>query len=578
MPRSLRALGGAAVAASLVLVTGCAPPDGPPTDEAVEAPRFPATNRPEVRGAHGAVSGGHPLAAAAGYEMLRRGGNATDAVIAMAGVLAVVRPHMNGVGGDAFGLFYDPGSGGVEALNGSGRAGRLATREFFLERELEEIPATGPLSVSVPGAVAAWMDALDRYGTMEPAEVLAPAIDYARSGFPVTTRLRQDFEAQSGDLSEAGRAQYLPGGEPPPAGSLLRNEALASTLERVAEEGKAGFYEGPVAERIGAFMEERGGYLRAGDLAEHESTWVTPLSGTYQGYRLHVLPPNTQGMAQIQLTEMARSFDMKEMGHNTSSYLHTLIELKKIAFADRDRWVADRTMAEIPTDSLLDPGYLERRAGLVDPRTAAEEVPPGIGAPSGAGGTEGMDDSGDTVYLTAVDPDGNAVSWIQSLFHGFGSGVFDPETGILFQNRGALFTLDDDHPNVVAPGKRPYHTLTPLLATRDGELGFTLGTPGGDSQTQSLLQIMNNVMLFGMTPQEAIEAPRFRSYGGTRVAVEDRTSPQVRRELEERGHDLRVIHGWTATFGGAHMIFRDPATGTLVAAADPRREGYSLAW
>ncbi len=552
--------------------------EGPPPGEEAELPRFPATNRPEVRGPHGAVSAGHPLAAAAGYEMLRRGGNATDAAVAMAAVLAVVRPHMNGVGGDAFGLFYDPETGEVHALNGSGRSGVLATPDFFRERGHDEIPSTGPLSISVPGAVDAWMSALRRFGTMSRAEVLAPAIDYARNGFPVTTRLREDFEAQSDDLDEAGRAQYLPGGEPPPAGSLLTNEALAETLEAVVRNGAVGFYASPVAERIGDFIEEKGGYLREIDLGRHTSTWVEPLSSEYLGYRLFVLPPNTQGMAQLQLAEMAKSFELGEMGHNTSSYLHTLIELKKIAFADRDRWVADPAVADLPMDSLLDPGYLDRRAGLVDPDRAATDVQSGIGSPSEAGGSEGMDDSGDTVYLTAVDSAGNAVSWIQSLFHGFGSGVFDPETGILFQNRGALFTLDEDHPNVLEPNKRPYHTLTPLMALRGSELGFTMGTPGGDSQTQSLLQIMNNLFIFGMTPQEAVEAPRFRSYGGNSVAVEDRIAPSVRRELEARGHELRVVHGWTATFGGAHMIFVDPESGTLTAAADPRREGYSLAY
>jgi len=561
----------------LLLAPACAP--GGDGGSPPQPPEFPATNRPEVRGATGAVSAGHPLAVAAGYHVLRRGGNATDAVVAMAGVLAVVRPHMNGVGGDAFALFYDGESGEVTALNGSGRAGEMATREFFLERGHEEIPETGPLSVSVPGAVAAWLDALERHGTMERAEVLEYAVGYARDGFPVSSRLRRDFRAQSGELDEAGRALYLPGGQPPPAGSLLRNPALASTLERVAREGEDGFYGGPVARRIDAFFRQNGGYLRAGDLAAHTSTWVDPLTADYAGHRLHVLPPNTQGIAQLQLVEMAKSFELKEMGQNTSSYLHTLIELKKLAFADRNRWVADPAHAEIPLERLLDPSYLAERAGRVDPRGAAGDVPPGIGGVAeGDGAGAGMDDGGDTVYITAVDRWGNAVSWIQSLFHGFGSGVFDPETGILFQNRGALFTLEPDHPNVVAPGKRPYHTLTPLLATREGDLGFTLGTPGGDSQTQSLLQIMNNHLLFGMTPQAAIEAPRFRSYPGRSVAVEDRISPQVRAELESLGHEVRVIQGWTATFGGAHMIRLDPETGTLIAAADPRREGYSLAY
>lgn len=560
-----------------LVVAACGPAsdDAPPAD----LPEFPPANRPEVRGTAGAVSAGHPLAAAAGYDVLRRGGNAVDAVVAMAGVLAVVRPHMNGIGGDAFALFYDGDSGEVEALNGSGRAGALATPEFFGDSGHEEIPETGPLAVSVPGAVAAWLDALERHGTMERGEVLQYAIRYARDGFPVTNRLRRDFRNQSGELDEAGRALYLPGGSPPPAGSVLRNPGLASTLERIAREGRDGFYDGPVAERIGRFMKEKGGYLRSGDLKDHQSTWVEPLSADYLGHRLHVLPPNTQGLAQLQVASMAKHFDLKEMGHNTSSYLHTLIELKKLAFADRDRWVADPEHVEIPVDRLLDPAYLEDRAGQVSMERAAPEVAPGFestGAVEGA--AEGLDDSGDTVYLTAVDRWGNGVSWIQSLFHGFGSGVFDPETGILFQNRGALFSLEAGHPNVVAPGKRPYHTLTPLLATRDGDLAFTLGTPGGDGQVQILIQIMNNLLLFGMAPQEALEAPRFRSFDSVSVAVEDRIAPAVRQELEARGHALRVVSGWTPTFGGAHMIRVVAGEGTLVAAAGPRREGYSLAY
>jgi gamma-glutamyltranspeptidase/glutathione hydrolase len=365
-------------------------------------------------------------------------------------------------------------------------------------------------------------------------------------------------------------------------GSLLRNPALAETLERIARDGKPGFYQGPVAEDLTSFLEAEGGDLRADDFADHTSTWVEPLSGSYLGYRLLVMPPNSQGVAQLMYTEMAKHQPLEEMGQNTPSYLHTLIELKKLAFADRDRWVADPEYAEIPLDRLLDPERLARRAELVDPRAAASEVEPGVtGEESAAvvGPAEGADDFGDTVYLTAVDRWGNAVSWIQSLYSGFGSGLVEPETGVLLQNRGALFTMEEGHPNQVAPGKRPYHTLTPLMALReDGSLGFTLGTPGGDSQTQSLLQIMNNLLLFGMLPQEAIEAPRLRGYEGLEVAVEDRIPVDVRDALGALGHRLRVVHGWTATFGGAQMIFVDPRSGTLVVASDPRREAYGLAY
>lgn len=590
---------GVAVAATF---GGCAPPSDDPdaadgSDPAATV--FPATNRPDVRGTRGAVAAGHPLAAAAGIDVLRRGGNATDAALAMAGVLAVARPHMNGVGGDAFALFYDGESGEVHALNGSGRAGAKAEPSFFRERGYDAVPETGPMSVSVPGAVAAWVDAHSRFGSLPLDELLAPAIDYAHDGFPVSTRLASDFEAQGSALNEPGKALYLPGGDAPPVGSLLRNPALAATLRAVAQGGRTAFYEGATAERLATFVDSAGGALTADDFRSHESTWVEPLSGEYLGARLHVLPPNTQGIAQLALAGMAARRPLKEMGRNSAEYLHTLIELKKLAFADRDQWAADPDFAEIPVDDLLAPGYLADRAEQVDPGAAAVVVEPGIrygagraapsresprsalsaGAPAGARASLALDDGGDTVYLTAVDQWGNAVSWIQSLFHGFGSGLLEPVTGVVLHNRGSLHTLDEGHPNVVAPSKRPYHTLTPLLATSpDGALAFTLGTPGGDSQVQSLTQIVNNLRLFGMSPQAAVEAPRFRSYGGLAVAIEDRVDADVLAALAALGHEVQVVHGWTATFGGAQMIVIDHEHGTLTAAADPRREAYALAY
>lgn len=597
-----------AVGVAVVVASGgCAPSsDGPGASDAAASDAdasdpatavFPATNRPDVRGTRGAVSAGHPLAAVAGIDVLRRGGNATDAALAMAGVLAVVRPHMNGVGGDAFALFYDGESGEVQALNGSGGAGALAEPSFFRDRGHDAVPETGPMSVSVPGAVAAWADAHSRFGSLPLEELLAPAIGYAQDGFPVSTRLASDFEAQGSALNEPGMALYLPGGGAPPVGSLLRNPALAATLRAVAEDGSTAFYEGATAERLAAFVDSAGGTLTADDFRSHESTWVEPLSGEYLGARLHVLPPNTQGIAQLALAGMAARHPLEEMGRNSAEYLHTLIELKKLAFADRDQWAADPDFADIPVDDLLAASYLADRAKQVDPAAAAVEVKPGIRhaadgtAPSretprsaqsegaSAGSRASLDDGGDTVYLTAVDQWGNAVSWIQSLFHGFGSGLLEPVTGVVLHNRGSLHTLEEGHPNVVAPGKRPYHTLTPLLATTpDGALAFTMGTPGGDSQVQSLTQIVNNLRLFGMSPQAAIEAPRFRSYGGLEVAVEDRVDADVLAALGALGHEVRVVHGWTATFGGAQMIVVDPEHGTMTAAADPRREAYALAY
>jgi gamma-glutamyltranspeptidase/glutathione hydrolase len=568
-----------AVLAAVTGLSACSPAPPPEADDGLGgAPVFPATNRPDVRGTHGAISAGHPLAAAAGLRVLQEGGNAVDAAVTAAAVLAVVRPHMNGIGGDAFALILEAETGTVHGLNGSGRAGALAERTFFTDQELAEVPQNGAMSISVPGAVAAWADALARFGTWSLADVLAPAIGYARDGFPVSTRLASDFRAQSGALNEAGLAQFLPGGEPPAVGSLLRNPALAETLERIARSGKSGYYTGPVAEHLTGFIESEGGYLRAPDLASHTSTWVDPVSRPYMGQDMHVLPPNTQGVAQLALFGLEEAADVTSLGPDTPEYLHTLIELKKLAFADRNAWVADPGFYPVPVDAMLDRAYLGERAGMVNPSRAAEQVETGITPDVVASGPEGMDDSGDTVFLTVVDAQGNAVSWIQSLFAGFGSGLFEPETGVMLHNRGALFTLEEGHPNVVEPGKRPYHTLTPLLALQDGQLAFTLGTPGGDSQVQTIAQIVNNLLAFGMTPQAAIEAPRFRSYAGLRVSIEDRIAPETLAALAALGHELRVVHGWTSTFGGAQMIRREPGSGTLTVASDPRREAYGLAY
>ena len=540
---------------------------------------YASQNRPDVRGQIGAVSAGHPLAAQAGLRVLQDGGNATDAIIAMAGVLAVVRPHMNGIGGDAFGIFYNGETGEVTALNASGRSGALATPEFFAVAELDRIPSIGPLSVSVPGAVAGWIDAHDRYGSMNFAELLSTGIDYARNGFAVSSRLAQDFEEQGQNLNDAGRDLYLPNSNPPKVGSLLRNPQLANSLEIVADQGKEGFYNGSIAQKLSAFITEQGGYLRQGDFASHSSTWVTPLRGDYLNHEFVVMPPNTQGVTQLALFEMAKSHDLASMTQNSADYLHTLVELKKLAFADRDRWVADPNSANVPVDQLLDADYLKDRAQLINMSVAAESAEPGFGDEILAEPNGNRSDAGDTVFITAVDQWGNAVSWIQSNFAGFGSGLLDEATGILLHNRGALFTLETGHPNQIAPDKRPYHTLSPTMALYpSGEFAFTLGTPGGDSQTQTILQITHNMLVFGMTPQQAIEAPRFRSLSGLRLAIEDRVSEEALLDLRQRGHLLNLVEGWTATFGGAHMIHHDPETGVLTAAADPRREAYAIAY
>lgn len=560
------------------LVSACGmSPAGAPAGEP-RSVEFPEANRPDVMGTSGAVSSDHPLASAAGYEILRRGGNAVDAVVTMAAVLAVVRPHMSGVGGDALGLFYDPRTGKVTALDASGRAGSRASREHLLEKGLTGVPETGAYSVTVPGAVSGWQAALDAYGTITLAEALAPAIAYAEDGFPVSARLRADILEAAPRLDEGGRAIYLPDGNPPAVGERLRNPALAKTLRTLAAEGPDAFYQGEIGERIVAFLKERDGFLEMGDLRTHTPSWKEPISIEYLGYRIHALPPSTQGLAQLQQMRLAERFDLVAMGHNSADYLHTLVEVKRLAFADRDRWIADPDFFEVPVGRLLDAEYAAERAALIRGDQALGDVEPGLTSGSAVRTrAESSEDDGDTVYITAVDADGNAVSWIQSLFRSFGSGLVDPVTGIVLHNRGAGFRLDPEHPSALEPGKRPFHTLAPLLAVGNDGTVLTLGTPGGDGQTQTLIQVFHNLALFGMRPQVAVEAARFRS-DPDRLLLEDRIPAEVIADLVARGHGIRVVAGWDRNLGGAQLIIRDRRTGVVTAAADPRREAYAIAY
>jgi len=570
----------------LLLTSGCgAPPDAEegPGNGAKAAPAgTPEPDiRPEVGGMNGAVVSGHPLAAQAGYEVLRQGGNAVDAAVTMAAILAVVRPHMNSVGGDAFALFYDASTGEVTALNASGRSAALATPEFYAEQGLERMPGIGPLSVTVPGAVSAWSAALERYGTLSFSRALQPAIQAARDGFMVSRTLAEDLYNDAARLNEAGQAIYRPGDRPLESGELLRSPALAGTLEQLADQGPGALYGGPIGETLAAFLEAEGSPLRASDFAAHTPEWTTPISIPFQGRVVHTVPPNSQGLVLLQMLGMAEALPLDRRTPNSPELLHELVEIKKLAFADRDRWIADPAFGEVPVDRMLDLDYLRRRAGLIPARAAEEDPEPGFGGELVAlfmGEGEGPTDDGDTVYLMAVDRWGNAVSWIQSLFSSFGSRLVEPTTGVVLQNRGSGFTLQEDHPNRVAPGKRPLHTLMATMVTgEDGSFEMTVGTPGGAGQPQFIAQTLVQALAFGLSPQHSIEAPRFRSGSGAQLAVEARIPAPVRGELERRGHALDVAQGWTANFGNMQMIHRLPS-GMLRTGADMRREGAAMAY
>jgi gamma-glutamyltranspeptidase/glutathione hydrolase len=531
-----------------------------------------AQSRPAVAGIEAAVSSDHPLASAAGADVLRRGGNAVDAAITMAAVLAVVRPHMNGVGGDAFMLMHDARRRTNYALNGSGRAGTKATPAFFASRNLESVPSTDILSVSVPGAVQAWADALERFGTISLADALGPAIRYAEQGFPVSARLAADFREEGrkvGRDPELARI-FMPGGRPPEVGTLLKQPELGATLRAIARDGPSAIYRGEIARKIVAFMEQEQGLLTADDLAKHSSTWEEPISAQYLGREVLAFPPNTQGLTVLQQLAAASHFDVASLGHNTDPYIHTLAGIAAFAYADRDRYIADPAFARVPMDRLMSADHIRMIADSV--RASARAIRPT--PPSGAD----RNGNGDTVYLCVVDKDGNAVSYIQSLFAAFGSGRMVPGTGITLHNRGSLFELDPAHPNIVAPGKRPFHTLSPaMVLNADGSVFMTLGSPGGDGQPQTIVQMLNNVMLFGMTPQEAVDAPRWRYYQNGRITIEPGVAESVLAALAARGHRAETRPPG-AEFGGAQMIMIHPTSKARIAASDFRREAYSVAW
>jgi gamma-glutamyltranspeptidase/glutathione hydrolase len=525
--------------------------------------------RPDVGGIEAAVTSDHVLASAAGMEVLKRGGNAVDAAITMAGVLAVVRPHMNGVGGDNFMLIRLAQTGEIVALNGSGRAGTRATPAFFREKGLTAVPGTGILSVSVPGAVAGWADALKRYGTITLSQALQPAIRYAERGFPVSPRLNADINESKKKVAadpELARI-FLPNGDSPPIGSLLKQPELAQTLKSIAASGPDYVYTGALAKQIAEFMEKEGGLVTAADLAKHRSTWEKPISSTYLGNPVIAFPPNTQGVTLLEALNIAEAADLKPMSRNSADYIHTIVEGAKLAYADRDKYVADPAFVQVPVDRLTSKEYAADLARRLREKLKAND---------GSSNAD-RDGTGDTIFLGVVDKDGNAVSMIQSLFAAFGSGRMVPGTGVTLHNRGSLYVLDTTHAQVIAPGKRPFHTLCPAMVLRpDGSLMMVVGTPGGDGQPQTLVQVITNILQFGLTPQQAVEAPRFRWYGRERLGVEPGIAAEVRDALSKRGHQVQVQEP-SEEFGGAQVILVTPSGGRI-AGADPRREAYAIAW
>jgi gamma-glutamyltranspeptidase/glutathione hydrolase len=494
-----------------------------------------------------------------------------DAAITAAAMLAVARPHMNGVGGDMFLLYYDSATKLTYALNGSGRSGSAKTLVELKDQGLERMPTSGPLSVSVPGAVGAWAEGLRRFGTISFAQALQPAVDLATAGLPVSERLAEDFAAAETKLQnnqEAARI-FLPGGAPPQAGDVLRRPDLANTLRALQENGWEEMYTGSLGNTLANFMREQGGLIMYNDLADYLPEWSLPISVRYQGLEVQAFPPNTQGVTLLQELAMLQALDvdLTTLGHNSADYLHTISEAIRMAFVDRDEEIADPSAMRVTVDDLLAETRINAMASVIAPSGPAPILE-----------IETSEDHPNTVYVIAVDQYGNVVSLIQSLFATFGSGLVVPDTGIVLHNRGSLFRFDEDHPNVFAPRRRPFHTLCPVIILSNDLPWLAIGTPGGDGQTHTITQVLNNIALFEMTPQEAIDAPRLRRLNDGSLAIEDRVPEDVRNALERRGYTVHARSGWTAEFGGAQVVLIDQIAGRRRAGADRRREGWAVAY
>ena len=526
---------------------------------------------------NGMVASSQPLAVQAGVDILKSGGNAIDAAIAVNAVLGVVEPMSCGIGGDLFAIYWDAATKTLHGLNASGRAPYSANISAYRDEGLDAIPARGPLSWSVPGCVDGWEAIRTRFGRLELEHILSPAIEYAQHGFPVSDIIARDWGSSEELLGQwpGTAATFLPNGHAPKPGEVFRNPDLAKTYRRIAEGGRDSFYQGEIAEGISACSSENGGFLSMRDLQDNTPTWDQPVSTNYRGFDLFELPPSGQGIAALQMVNILEGYDLASMGHNSADALHYQIEAKKLAYADRSKYYADPEFSDVPVEELISKEYAERQRARIDKHRASMDVPPGHPAMV----------HGDTAYLTVVDKDRNAVSFIQSLFMGFGSGVVAPGLGFPMQNRGQLFALDESHANALVPHKRPFHTIIPAMVMKDGKPFLSFGLMGGDMQPQGHTQIMCNLIDFGMDIQEAGDADRFNhsgsatptgvpmdSRGGT-VDIEPGVLDEVIEELSRRGH---VMNRTWQGFGGYQAILIDPLNAMLHGASEPRKDGCAI--
>jgi len=528
--------------------------------------------RSVVRAAQAMVATSQPLASQVGLDILKRGGNAVDAAIAIAAMLNVTEPNMTGVGGDAFVMIYSSKTKKLEALNASGRAPRALTLEHFISRKITQMPTSGMETITVPGAFDGWITLLEKHGTMKLADLMAPAIGYAENGFPVMEKIAADWapEVPKLKLNAAAASTYLVNGGAPQPGAIFVQKNLARTLRTLAKGGREAFYREEIGRAIVDYCQKNGGFLVMEDFAAQKSNWVEPISTTYRGHTLHELPPNNQGLTALLLLNILEGFDVASMRSDPGLYYHTLVEATKIAFADRNRYIADPAFAKLPVQELLSKDYATRRRALIDPKKA-------IDAPAFGDVRMGSD----TTYFTVVDKDRNAVSFINSIFNSFGSGIVAGDTGIMLHNRGTGFSLDPTHPNKLEPGKRPFHTLIPAMVFKDGKLLLSYGVMGGDIQAQGHAQVLVNLVDRGMNLQQAIDAPRVRYVSGRGVMLEEAVGATVISDLIQRGHErilppTGVMH--RALMGGGQAIMIDPDTGALSGASDHRKDGLALGY
>lgn len=529
----------------------------------------------------GMVTAPHHLATQAGMDILRQGGNAVEAAIAVASTLAVVYPQMNSIGGDNFWLIYNARTGELKGLNGSGRSGENVTIKAYRSRGFDAIPARGYLAANtVPGAVSGWDEAY-RYAVTEMgstlpwAALLDNARTYAAEGMPVTPSLHKWSVINTEDTAlrhlqrfPGFRQTFLkPNAEAYTVGEILTQPALADTLGILAKEGAAAFYIGSIADRIVADLCAHGGLLTLDDFAAHRADWVTPLQVDYRGYTACNLPPNTQGMASLAILNLLNNVDVQALGEGSADYYHVLIEATKQAFADRDRYLTDPDTHPIPLETLLSRPHGQAQAARIDMQHAQLDVKP-------------LDPNGDTVWFGVVDAQGHAVSMIQSLYHDFGSGIVAGDTGILLQNRGSFFSLDPQAVNHLAPRKRTFHTLNPAMLMKRGKPYLVYGTMGGEGQPQTQAAIVTRVVDFGMSPQEAINGPRWlygRTWGSASNSVkfEQRIDPAILASLEQRGHSVERVEAYSDVMGHAGAILIDQARGVMFGATDPRSDGQA---